>query len=59
VILLLLAIGLSAVAALIAVVDAATRRTMKAFAGLLISTAPIIYVIVRFASDSVPAGYGP
>ena len=59
VLLLLLAIAVALLAALLAVIDVIQKRTAKSIAGVLLSGAPVAYVILRFAVDSVPAGYGP
>jgi len=59
VLLLLLAMGVSILATLVALVGIVTRLTIKSVAELLASVAPIAYVVARFALNSVPAGYGP
>lgn len=59
VMLLLLAMGVAILATLVALVEIASRLTIKSVVGLLASLAPIAYVVGRFVLNTVPAGYGP
>lgn len=59
VILLGLAFLAAGLAALIAVVSLAVKRTGGSIAACVASLALIAYVVLRVVSDSVPMGYGP